>query len=338
MTVISRSLTIFSSFVALLGGLGVVSAPVTESAEQRLAAAYPIKPVQIVVAFAPAGSADQVSRLLATYLSKKWGQPVSVVNKGGGGGVVGTSSVAQASPDGYTINNGQINTLAFAPAAQSNIPYKWDSFTYLARIGVTPSVLTVNAKSPYRTAKELVEAIKKDPAKFKAGVSGLAGTGAFGIAQLLQSAGVDPSKVDMVSFDGGALVITNLAGGHVDFVAQQLPEVLEMVKAGKLRALMHAYTGRLKELPDVPTSKEAGFPAYSVMAAGGYVGPLNLPEMVVTKWESAIADALKDKEFSTSLERTGLIPSYLNAKAYRAWTEEQYKTAVQLAEKLGLKK
>ena len=302
------------------------------------AAPYPSKPIQIVVAFAPGGSADQATRLLATYLSKKWGQPVSVVNKPGGGGVVGTAAVAQAAPDGYTICNGQVNTLAFAPAAQSNNPYNWDGFSYLARIGVTPSVLTVNATSPYKTAKELVEAIKKDPAKFKAGVSGLDGTGAFGIAQLLQSAGVDPSKVDMVSFNGGVLVVTNLAGGHVDFVAQQLPEVLELVRAGKLRALMHTNTERAKELPDVPTSKEAGYPAYSVMAAGGFVGPPNLPEAIVAKWEAAIADALKDKEFAAQLDKMGLTPAYQNAKAYRAWTGEQYKSAQQLASKLGLKK
>lgn len=319
----------------LLAGLASLLAPAAECAA---AAPYPAKPVQIVVAFAPGGSSDQVSRLLATYLSKKWGQPVSVVNKPGGGGVVGTAAVAQAPPDGYTVNNAMVNTLAFAPAAQSNNPYTWDGFTYLARVGVTPSVLTVNAGSPYKTAKELVEAVKKDPAKFKTGVSGLAGTGAFGIAQILQSAGVDPAKVDMVSFNGGVLVVTNLAGGHVDFVAQQLPEVLEMVRAGKLRALMHTNPTRVKELPDVPTSKEAGFPAFSVMASSGYVGPPNLPPAVVTKWETAIADALKDKEFSASLEKMGLIASYQNAKEFKAWTEEQYKSAKQLAGSLGLKK
>ena len=330
-----RSITVVAALGVLMGLLGAGFAPVRKCAA---AAAYPSKPIQIVVAFAPGGSADQVSRLLAIYLSKKWGQPISVVNKPGGGGVVGTAAVAQAAPDGYTINNGQINTLAFAPAAQSNMPYNWDSFTYMARIGVTPSVLTVNAKSSYKTAKELVDAIKKDPAKFKAGVSGLAGTGAFGIAQILQSVGVEPSKVDMVSFDGGSLVVTNLAGGHVDFVAQQLPEVLEMVKAGRLRALMHTNTERLKELPDVPTSKEAGFPAYTVMPAGGYVGPLNVPEAIAAKWEAGIAEAVKNKELAVSLEKAGLIPAYLNAKAYRTWTEEQYKSAQQLAGKLGLKK
>jgi tripartite-type tricarboxylate transporter receptor subunit TctC len=324
----------WTGLAIFLGGLGGFLAPAAEC----VAAAYPAKPVQIVVAFAPGGSSDQVSRLLATYLSKKWGQPVSVVNKPGGGGVVGTAAVAQAPPDGYMVNNGMINTLAFAPAAQSKNPYNWDSFTYLARVGVTPSVLTVNANSPYKTARELVEAVKKDPAKFKTGVSGLAGTGAFGIAQLLHSAGVDPAKVDMVSFNGGVLVVTNLAGGHVDFVAQQLPEVLEMVRAGKLRALMHTNAVRLKELPDVPTSVEAGFPAYSVMAASGYVGPPNLPQEVVRKWETTIADALKDKEFAASLDKVGLIAAYQNARDYRAWTEEMYKSAQQIAVSLGLKK
>jgi tripartite-type tricarboxylate transporter receptor subunit TctC len=330
----SRTLSNYAGLVALIGA---VALPFT-AAQSAVPAAYPTKPVQIVVAFAPGGSSDQVSRLVATYLTKKWGQPVSVVNKPGGGGVVGTAAVAQAAPDGYTINNAMVNTVAFAPAAQSKNPYNWDSFTYLARVGVTPSVLTVNASSPYKTAKELVEAVKKDPAKFKTGVSGLAGTGAFGIGQILHSSGVDPSKVDMVSFNGGVLVVTNLAGGHVDFVAQQLPEVLEMVRAGKLRALMHTNPTRLAELPEVPTGKEAGFPAFTVMASSGYVGPLNLPAAVVTAWETAIAEALKDKEFSTSLDKMGLIASYQNAKEFKAWTEEQYKSAKQMTEALGTKK
>jgi len=324
----------YAGLLALAGGVALLA----PAAQGAAAAAYPTKPVQIVVAFAPGGSSDQVSRLVATYLTKKWGQPVSVVNKPGGGGVVGTAAVAQASPDGYMVNNAMVNTLAFAPAAQSKNPYNWDSFTYLARVGVTPSVLTVNAGSPHKTAKELIEAVKKDPAKFKTGVSGLAGTGAWGIAQILHSSGIDPAKVDMVSFNGGVLVVTNLAGAHVDFVAQQLPEVLEMVRAGKLRALMHTNPTRLKELPDVPTSREAGFPAFSVMASSGYVGPQNLAPSVVTAWETAIADALKDKEFAASLEKMGLIASYQNAKEFKAWTEEQYNSAKQLADSLGIKK
>jgi tripartite-type tricarboxylate transporter receptor subunit TctC len=330
----SRTLSKQAGLLALAGGVAL-AAPMAQGAASP---AYPTKPIQIVVAFAPGGSSDQVSRLLATYLTKRWGQPVSVVNKPGGGGVVGTAAVAQAAPDGYTINNAMVNTLAFAPAAQAKNPYNWDSFTYLARVGVTPSVLTVNASSPYKTARDLVEAVKKDPARFKTGVSGLAGTGAFGIAQMLHSSGVDPSKVDMVSFNGGVLVVTNLAGGHVDFVAQQLPEVLEMVHAGKLRALMHTNPTRLSELPDVPTGKEAGFPAFNVMASSGYVGPVNLPAAVVTAWETAIVDALKDKEFSGSLDKMGLIASYQNAREFKTWTEEQYKSAKQMTEALNAKK
>jgi tripartite-type tricarboxylate transporter receptor subunit TctC len=301
-------------------------------------AAYPTKAIQLVVAFAPGGSSDQVSRLLGEYVSRKWGKPVTVVNKPGGGGAVGNAAVAQAAPDGYTLVNAQINTQAFIPAAQVKAPYNWDSFSYICRIGVTPSVLTVKADSPYKTAKDLIEAIKKDPAKFKSGVSGLTGTGAFGISQLLNSAGVDPTKVDMVSFDGGALVITNLAGGHVDFVAQQLPEVLEMVRAGRLRALAHTNPDRVKELPDVPTAKEAGFPAYTVMPASGLAGPPNLPQEIVAKWQEVVSEALKDKSFVGALEKTGLIPAYQNSQQYRQWTEEQYKVARELAEKLKLRK
>ena len=322
----------------VLLGLALAAFLLATISDRPALGAYPTKPIQLVVAFAPGGSSDQVSRLLADYVGRKWGKPVTVVNKPGGGGAVGNAAVAQAAPDGYTLANAQINTQAFIPAAQVKAPYNWDSFTYICRIGVTPSVLTVKGDSPYKTAKELIEAIKKNPDKFKSGVSGLTGTGAFGIGQLLSSAGVDPTKVDMVSFDGGSLVITNLAGGHVDFVAQQLPEVLEMVKAGRLRALAQTNSERVKELPDVPTSKEAGFPAYDVMPAGGLVGPPNLPQEVVSKWEEVVTEALKDKAFASALERTGTIPAYQNSRQYRDWTEQQYKVARDLAEKLKIRK
>ncbi|MGI5836864.1 MAG: Bug family tripartite tricarboxylate transporter substrate binding protein [Chloroflexota bacterium] len=335
MSMASRTSKLIGSLVVMVATASLL---MSGCAQKSAESDFPTKPVEITVAFAPGGSSDQQSRLLADYLSKKWGQPVSVVNKPGGGGAVGTGATAQAAPDGYSVNNGMINTLAFIPAAQVNSPYNWDSFTYLARLAVTPSVLTVNADSPYKTAKELIDAIKKDPSKFKAGVSGLSGTGAFGIAQLLNSQGVDLAQVKMVNFDGGSQVVTNLAGGHVDFAAQQLPEVLEMVKAGKLRALAQTNPERVKELPDVPTAKEAGFPEYTVMPESGYVGPKGIPAAVVAKWETSISEALKDKEFSAALEKTGAIPAFLNSEDYGAWIEKSYKDAKELAEKLGLRK
>ncbi|HEX2923970.1 MAG TPA: tripartite tricarboxylate transporter substrate binding protein [Chloroflexota bacterium] len=324
--------------VLVAGAVSLVVSMAAGCAQKPSEAAYPSKAVEVTVAFAPGGSADQQSRLLADYLSKKWGQPVSVVNKAGGGGATGTAATAQAAPDGYSVNNGMVNTLAYIPASQKNSPYNWDSFTYLARLCITPSVLVVNANSPYKTAKDLVDAIKKDPSKFNAGVSGLSGTGVFGIAQLLKSQGIDPAAVKMVNFDGGSQVITNLAGGHVDFAAQQLPEVLEMVKGGKLRALAHTYSERLKDLPDVPTAKEAGYPEYTVMPTGGFVGPKGIPEAVVTKWETAIGDALKDKDFAAALQKTGAIGSYQSSKDYRAGIETEFKTASDLAKTLGLVK
>lgn len=325
---------------ALLAGILLVlaTAALAGCAQQPAASAYPTKPIEIIVPFAAGGGTDVVSRIAGEYVSAKWGQPINVVNKPGGGGTPGTVEVIQAKPDGYTLTMLSASTSILNPALQSDLPYKWNDMTYMARLVLSPLALVVKADSPYNTLKDLVEAIKKDPSKFKYGSSGVAGPSTFGTAQLLESAGIDPTKVDRVPFDGGAPTVAAVAGGHVDFAAQNLSEVLSLVTGGKLRALAVTTPERVAELPDVPTAKESGYEGFKQVGVFGLAGPAKLPESVVSKWESVLTEAMNDAAFKEKLIKTGNIPAYQGAKEYTAWTEDQYKSAYDLAVKLSLRK
>lgn len=321
---------------ALVLALAVVST--AGCSQSSGASSYPTKAVEIIVPFAAGGGTDVVARIAGEHASNKWKQPVSVVNKPGGGGTPGTVEAIQAKPDGYTLTMLAASTSILNPALQSDLPYKWDDMTFIARVSLSPLVLVVKADSPYKTAKELVEVVKQDPSKFKFGSSGVAGPSTFGVGQLLQAAGVDPTKVDIVPFNGGAPTLTAVAGGHVDFAAQNLSEVLPLVQGGKLKALAVTSPERVSELPDVPTAREAGYEGFKQVGVFGLAGPKNLPQPVVSKWESVLAEALKDSAFKDRMLKTGNIPSYQDSREYTAWTEDQFNSASDLAIKLNLRK
>lgn len=301
-------------------------------------AAYPTKAIDIIVPFAPGGGTDVVARISAEYVRGKWKQSVNVVNKPGGGGTPGTVETLQAKPDGYTLTMLSASTSFLNPALQTDLPYKWSDLTYIARLVLSPLVLVVKADAPFNTTKDLVEAIRKDPSKFKAGSSGLAGPSTFGIAQLLQSAGIDPTTVDIVPFNGGAPTLTAVAGGHVQFAAQNMSEVLPLIEGKKLKPLAVSTPERDPSLPSVPTAKEAGYPGFIQVGVFGMAGPPNLPEAIVGSWEAVLSEAMKDAGYVDKLKKSGNIPSYQGAKEYRVWTGEQFKSADELATKLKLKK
>jgi tripartite-type tricarboxylate transporter receptor subunit TctC len=318
--------------------LALAQAFVLGCAQKPTEAAYPSKAIQIIVPYAAGGGTDLVARIAAEYAQSKWGQPITVVNKPGGGGTPGMMEMLQAPPDGYVLTMLAAGTSFLNPAIQLDLPYKWDGVTFLSRLTISPLVLVVKADSPHKTVKDLVEAIRKDPSKFKFASSGVGGPSTFGVAQLLQAAGIDPTKVDVVPFDGGTPSATAVAGGHVDFAAQNLSEVLSMVKGGQLRALAVTTPARVTEFPDVPTAKEAGYEGFNQVGVFGMAGPPKLPESVVAKWDSILDDAMKDSTAKDKMLKTGNPPAYMASKEYKAWTGEQAKTANDLAIKLKLQK
>ncbi len=301
------------------------------------AAPYPSKAIDLICPFSAGGASDLVGRAVSAYVQKKWGRPVNVVVKIGAGGTTGTLEGLRASPDGYTLflagnSNGTIN-----PALEKDLPYKWDQPTMVARVATNTMVLIVKSDTKWKTAKELVEDVAKNPKNFKFGTGSAAGPSTFLTAQLLGGAGIDITLPARVVFQGGAPVVTAVAGGHVDFASQSVSEVWSLVEAGRIRALAVTSPERAKQLPSIPTGKEAGFPWFTWLGYTGIQGPPNLPAAVVQKWNEVLREASQDPEFQKMMDDIGATPAFLDSPQFKEFIRADYDDAVKTLTKLGLR-
>lgn len=325
-------LSIVATLLAFLTASTLISAG-TPSAT----APYPTKGITIIIPFSPGGASDKVGRLVGEFLSKEWKQPVTPVNKPGGSTVVGTMEMLAAKADGYTVLVSGI-PLTATPAVQSDAPFKWNDPTGLGIIQHSPLLFTVPADSPWKTLKEVMGATKKEPESFKYGVGGSAAPAVFGLAKLWEAAGIDPRRPKLVIFDGGAPTLTALAGGHIHFAAQPLADSLSLVRAGKLRALATSGPSRSKDLPDVPTSKEIGYPQFDMVAWNAFFGPRNLPDNIVKKWHEGLKAASTNPDFVRKFEAMPAVMDYREPAEFKRFWEEQYMTMRSIADNLGLRK
>jgi len=300
--------------------------------------AYPTRPVEIIVAFAPGGGADVAARLVAAYASKKWGQPVNVVNMPGASGITGTLRALGARPDGHTLLLEPHATASMLFAVESEVPFKMDGKTPIGLMTLDPVIYTVKDDSPWKTLADVAAAAKRDPKSFRYGIAGVAGVAAFSVSQFLYGAGVPVAETNRVVFTGGAPAITALAGGHVDFAGQQWSESAPLIQGKKVRALAVVHPTRLPGLPDVPTAKEAGFPDLDVVGWQGLAGPPKLPAPIVAKWVALLEEASKDPAFLEQAARVNKVIAFKGPDAYWQFQQEELKKYVPLATKMGIRK
>lgn len=300
--------------------------------------AYPTRPIEIIVAYSPGGGADVAARLIGAYASKKWGQPVNVVNMPGASGITGTMRALNARPDGYTLLLEPHATASMLFAVESDVPFKMDGKTPIALVTLDPVIYTVKADSPWKTLRDVANAAKANPKTFKYGIAGVSGVAAFSVSQFLFTAGVPLAETNKVVFPGGAPAVTALAGGHVDFAGQQWSESAGLIGGGKIRGVAVVHPTRLPGLPDVPTAKEAGFPELDVVGWQGLAGPPSLPKAIVDKWNALVEEASKDAAFLEQAARVSKIIAYKNPEAFWAFQQEELKKYVPLATKMGIRK
>src|SRR6187397_1278599 len=225
-------------------------------AKPAFAQAYPSRPVTVVVPWGAGGGTDATARIVAALLEKDLGQPFNVVNRTGGSGVVGHSAIATAQPDGYTIGMLTVEISMMHWQGLTELTPK--SYTPLALVNEDPPGIQVRADSPYKTVKDLAEAIKASPVgKMKASGTGQGGIWHLALVGWLQSMGLPPNQVAWVPSNGAAPAMQDLAAGGLDLTTCSVPEARAMIDAGKAKSLALMAPSRTSLFPDVPTLKEA---------------------------------------------------------------------------------
>ena len=271
---------------------------------QNAQAQYPVKPVRIVVANAPGVSTDIIARIIGERLQATWGQAVVVENKTGANGVIGTDFVAKSEPGGYTLLVHPAGVFTFHPALYDKLPYDvLRDFAPISKLAATPIWIVVNASSPVRSVKELVDLAKSQPGKLS--YSTVGGTiGLPYIASVLVQ-NLTGTQIEYVSYKGGNQALTDLLGGQIQVLYDSAPTSIAHVRAGRLRALAVISPARMLSSPDVPTIAEAGLPDATGEAWNGISTRAGTPPEVVRRIYADSLTAMRQPEVAKKLEAVG---------------------------------
>ena len=300
-----------------------------------LAQGYPNKPIELQVPFAPGGTTDIVARVTADPLGRVLGQSVVVVNKAGGGGIVGAAETARATPDGYKLGVATVSSTAANPAINPKVPYDpVNDFTPIINIAATPNVIAVNPSFPAKNYAEFVAELKRNPGKYSYGSSGTGGIGHL-LMELYKN--LSNTFVTHIPYRGAGPALNDVVGGQVPMIFDNLPSALPFIQAGKLVPIVVAAPQRLKELPNVPTFKEVGLEPVNRMAYYGILGPKGLPKEVVDKINAGTRKALEDPAVRKRIEDTGSIIVANTPEQFAEQIKAEYAVYKQVVAKQKLK-
>lgn len=270
------------------------------------AQSFPTRPVTLVVPFPPGGGSDTGGRIIAEQLTKRWGQPVIVDNKGGAAGQIGADFVAKAPRDGYTLLLGNIGTQAINPSLYPKLPYDPDSaFAPVSLVAELPLAMMVNPAVPAKTAAEFIAQAKSRPGQLTYSSSGAGGAPHLAAEMFKDQTG---TFILHVPYRGGGPAIADLIAGHVQLSFMTVLEASGHIKAGKLRALAVTGDKRVAALPDVPTLAESALPGFNAISWIGLLAPAGTPPDLVEKIAADVRAVMADEAVKARFASLGAVP------------------------------
>jgi tripartite-type tricarboxylate transporter receptor subunit TctC len=281
----------------------VASCIVGVASSAALAQAYPSKPIRMVVPFPAGGTTDILARAAGQKMSEAWGQPVVVDNRPGAGGNIGSDAVAKSPNDGYTLLMGTVGTHAINASLYAKMPYDHvKDFAPVVLVAGVPNVLVVHPSVPANSVQQLIAYGKANPGKLNFASSG-SGTSIHLSGELFKT--MTGVQMTHVPYKGSAPAVSDLLGGQVQLMFDNLPSALPHIKAGKLKALGVTSRTRAASLPDVPTIHEAGVPGFDATSWFGLLAPAGTPRDVVTKVNAEVAKWLASPDGKEKLAAAG---------------------------------
>ena len=300
-----------------------------------VSAAFPDKPVKVIIGFPAGGPLDQHARLITDKLQAVLGQPVLIDYKSGAGGTVGAQEVMKAPADGYTLMLANTGVMVINPAIYSKLPYATlRDFTPIARTAMQPLALLVNPKLPVNTLKEFVDYARARPGQVNYGSAGNGGISHLAPEMFKTATGL---FMVHIPYRGSAPAFTDLMGGQVQFMAESIPQAAAYHKQGKVRALAVTSRERNPALPDVPTVMETGIKNFEVVGFYGFLAPAATPKDVVAKLSDAFKQVLAMPDVRNRMITQGADPAFLGADDFAKYLAAEMPRWADAVSKSGAK-
>jgi tripartite-type tricarboxylate transporter receptor subunit TctC len=297
---------------------------------------YPERPITLIVPWGAGGGTDATGRMIASLLEEELGQPVNVVNRTGGSGVVGHSAIATAAPDGYTIGvvTVEIGMMHWAGLTELT----GADYTPIALYNYDPAGLQVRSDSEWQTAQDVLDAVAATPGEHNASGTGQGGIWHLALAGMLDKAGIEPDAAPWVPSQGAAPGLQELAAGGVDIVTCSVVEAAALIDAGKVKALAVMDSERLDAFPDVPTLKEATGIDWEMSAWRGIAGPKDMPEEVTATLTAALEKVYQSDQFQDFMKDRGFGLVWQPGPEFATWMAESDESLGQVMQAVGLAK
>jgi tripartite-type tricarboxylate transporter receptor subunit TctC len=317
---------------AAFGGAALLALAAPASAQD---AAWPTKPIRVIVTFPPGGSADAIVRAISPRVSERLGQPLVIENRPGAGGNIGLTAVAKAEGDGYTVGLGAAGALSANVSLYPQMPFDpVKDLKPVSLVAAIPFVIVGHPSVGVRTQAELIALAKRDPSKLTIGHGGNGKAMHLTASLFDQMAGV---KIVQAAYRGSGPAAMDALAGQIPLAVTDLPAAIQHIRAGKLMAFSVTGSRRVPALPDVPTVAEAGLPGYESLGWFGIVAPAATPDAIVNKLNAAIVEALNDPAIQTNIRAIGVEPAPSTPQAFADYIKSETVKWGQVIRNAGIK-